>query len=209
MKLHSKYFDSIRVKPDEDRLLRDQHPECDWRGCSKPGLHPAPKGRGHEREYFNFCLDHVRQYNKSYNYFDGMSDDDVADYQKASVTGHRPTWSMGTKGANGSAEQADSSGPNRFGEGFSMEDPFGFFGRSTVDDGPRPVGRERPVRRLERRYLNALGLGESASREEIKARFKALVKRHHPDANGGDTRSEDRLREVIQAYNYLKQAGLC
>lgn len=51
-------------------------------------------------------------------------------------------------------------------------------------------------------------LAEGATKEEIKARFKELVKRHHPDANGGDTRSEDTLREIIQAYNYLKQAGL-
>jgi DnaJ-class molecular chaperone len=51
-------------------------------------------------------------------------------------------------------------------------------------------------------------LGVTATREEIKARFKELVKQHHPDANGGDTRSEDKLREIIQAYNYLKQAGM-
>jgi DnaJ-class molecular chaperone len=49
----------------------------------------------------------------------------------------------------------------------------------------------------------------SATREEIKARFKLLVKRHHPDANGGDRSAEDRLREIIQAYNYLKTAGFC
>ena len=60
----------------------------------------------------------------------------------------------------------------------------------------------------ERKSLDALDLPETASKEEIKARFKELVKRHHPDANGGDTRSADTLREIIQAYNYLKKAGL-
>jgi DnaJ-class molecular chaperone len=61
---------------------------------------------------------------------------------------------------------------------------------------------------LELKALESLDLTPSADRDEIKARFKQLVKRHHPDANGGDKRSEDKLREIIQAYNYLKQAGL-
>ena len=70
-------------------------PPCSWPGCDKAGAHRAPKGRGREGEYHLFCLDHVRDYNKSYNYFSGMSDDDVATYQKSSITGHRPTWSSG------------------------------------------------------------------------------------------------------------------
>ena len=72
-------------------------------------------------------------------------------------------------------------------------------------------GAAEPARRLkplERKSLDALGLPESADRAQIKSRFKALVKLHHPDANGGDKRSENKLREIIQAYNYLKQAGL-
>jgi DnaJ-class molecular chaperone len=68
--------------------------------------------------------------------------------------------------------------------------------------------RRRPLRPVEKKSLEALNLGETASKAEIKARFKELVKRHHPDANGGDNRSEDTLREIIQAYNYLKQSGL-
>jgi DnaJ-class molecular chaperone len=60
---------------------------------------------------------------------------------------------------------------------------------------------------MERKALEALGLDGAASRQTIKARFKELVKRHHPDRTGGDRSSEEKLREVIQAYNYLKQAG--
>ncbi|MDH3579214.1 MAG: molecular chaperone DnaJ, partial [Hyphomicrobiales bacterium] len=75
MKLDSKYFDCIRVKPDEDRRSHDEHPSCDWSGCTRAAQHPAPRGRDREGQYFNFCLDHVRQYNKSYNYFNGMSDE--------------------------------------------------------------------------------------------------------------------------------------
>jgi hypothetical protein len=205
VKLNSKYFDCIRVKPDQDRLLRDVHPPCDWEGCTAPASHRAPMGRGREGQYFNFCLDHVRQYNKSYNYFDGMSDEDVARYQKAAVTGHRPTWSMGTR-SGAATRDAKREG---FMHGFSVDDVFGFFGRATIGGEPRGYTSARPVRRAERKCLTALGLDETATGSDIKARYKALVKRHHPDRNGGDRRSEDKLREVIQAYNYLKQAGLC
>jgi DnaJ-class molecular chaperone len=65
------------------------------------------------------------------------------------------------------------------------------------------------VHNAARKALHALNLEEDASRTEIKARFKMLVKRHHPDANGGSTVSEDKLREIIAAYNYLKSAGFC
>ena len=73
---------------------------------------------------------------------------------------------------------------------------------------PAPASTRRTLKPLELKSLEALDLTAAAERHEIKARFKELVKRHHPDANGGDKRSEDKLREIIQAYNYLKQAGL-
>ena len=71
----------------------------------------------------------------------------------------------------------------------------------------RPEGRK--ILNAQRRALDTLGLEADAKRADIKAKFKVLVKRHHPDANGGDRTSEDRLREIIQAYNYLKSAGFC
>ena len=72
---------------------------CGWPGCRAAGTHRAPKGRGRDGEYLFFCLDHVREYNHSYNYFAGMSDDEVAAWQKAAITGHRPTWKMGVGSA--------------------------------------------------------------------------------------------------------------
>lgn len=210
MKLDSKYFDCIRVKPDKDRLLRDRSPGCEWEGCSQPGPHRAPRGRGREGQYFHFCLDHVRQYNKSYNYFAGMSDEEVATYQTSTITGHRPTWSMGVNGGarNGHGFHTGDR-PSGFTHAFTVEDAFGFFGRPTLDTGPRDDRPQRPIRTVERKCLRALGLDDTATASEIKASFKALVKLHHPDSNGGDRRSEDKLRDVIQAYNYLKQVGLC
>ena len=90
----SKYFDMIRIKRPSKGKASEQKslPSCQWKGCDKPGHHKAPKGRGHDGEFFVFCATHVRQYNASYNYFDGMSDNDVADFQRSAAYGHRPTW---------------------------------------------------------------------------------------------------------------------
>lgn len=198
MNLNSKYFDRIRVKPDTEAVLRDHPLRCAHPGCKAPGTYPAPKGRGREGEYFHFCLDHVRNYNKSYNYFTGMSDDDVARYQAQASTGHRPTWSNRAE-----------SGPQRTRFTYwteALRDPFGFFAGSHA----RPNAEsQKPVQNAQRKALDALNLDAMASPADIKARYKALVKRHHPDANGGDTSSQDRLREIIQAYTYLKREGFC
>jgi DnaJ-domain-containing protein 1 len=208
MKLDSKFFDRLRVKPDANRLLRDACPSCEWQGCAEPGLYPAPKGRGREGEYHRFCLDHVREYNKSYNYFSGLPDEEVIKHQKADIIGHRPTWFVGVN--SWGRDRAASYGRRKgFSYRFATQDPFGLFG-DAAEPRPRADGAEppRPIRRAERKCLRQLNLDDSATKAEIKTRFKDLVKRHHPDRNGGDRRSEDKLREVIQAYNYLRQAGL-
>jgi hypothetical protein len=207
MKLDSKLFDRLRVKPDAARLIRDACPSCEWQDCAEPGLYPAPKGRAREGEYHRFCLDHVRQYNKAYNYFAGMPDEDVAKHQKEDVIGHRPTWFVGV---NSSARKraAFTERRNGFSWRFATQDPFGLFGAGQAGESKPKAEPERPLRRAERKCLRQLSLEEGASKAEIKARFKDLVKRHHPDLNRGDRRSEDKLREVIQAYNYLRQAGL-
>ncbi len=80
-------------------------------------------------------------------------------------------------------------------------------GRTSSRPDPDHKPQQRMVRNVERKALETLGLEASATTAEVKARFKVLVKRHHPDANGGDRSSEDRLVEIIQAYNYLKTIG--
>ena len=213
MKLDSKFFDRLRVKPDEDRLLRDRSPPCEHEGCQEPGLYPAPKGRGREGQYHRFCLDHVREYNKTYNYFSGLPDDEVVRHQKADTTGHRPTWSIGVNawsrdGTRKNGARKRGAGAGGFVHRFATYDPFGFFadrvpGAAATDGSPA-----RTIRRAERKCLRQLNLEDTATKADIKARFKELVKRLHPDHNRGDRSSEDKLREVIQAYNYLRQAGL-
>ena len=207
MSNNSPLFDRIRVKPDQDRRLRAELPGCEWPRCDAPATHRAPKGRLRASEYWRFCLDHVREYNNSYNFFEGMSDDAIAKYQKEDLTGHRPTWKMGSVGGRRTEAKRNSRGSR--GSGWAADDPFGLFERVAGGGQARPAAEGRKVLNAQRRALDVLGLEADAQRADIKARFKVLVKRHHPDANGGDRTSEDRLREIIQAYNYLKSAGFC
>lgn len=203
----SPLFDRIRVKPDQDRRLRAELPPCEWPGCNGGATHRAPKGREHANEYWRFCLDHVREYNSTYNYFAGMNDDAVAKYQKDALTGHRPTWKMGSLGGKRGARP----GKGFRGSDHTSDDPFSLFGDSgaRANTGRAKTAEARKVFNAQRRALETLGLEDDASRADIKSKFKTLVKRHHPDANGGDRGSEARLREIIQAYNYLKSAGFC
>ncbi len=206
MKLNSKYFDSIRAgaKRSAEEPVRGLG-VCQWKGCGKPAEHKAPRGRGHDGQYYVFCMDHVRQYNASYNYFDGMSDAEVEDFRKDALTGHRPTWKTG---ANAWAHGTRNGQPGTAGAGARSGDPNAFFAWRAKKAREEPAESRRQLRPLERKSLEALNLGPQAGKQEIKTRFKELVKQHHPDVNGGDNRSEDKLREIIQAYNYLKQAGL-
>jgi hypothetical protein len=137
-----------------------------------------------------------------------MREDAVDRYQKDAINGHRPTWKMGMAGGPRLRRLYNRFFPGRE----DADDPldvlreFGAYRRS------KPLGAEperRALRNAERKALHSLGLEDGAGRAEIKGRFKDLVKRHHPDVNGGDRGSEDKLREIIEAYRYLKSAGLC
>jgi len=205
----SPLFDRIRVKPDQDRRLRAEHPCCEWPGCNGAATHRAPKGRDREKEYWRFCLGHVREYNHSYNFFAGMSEDDIARYQKDAVVGHRPTWKMGMNGGRPTTRSHSARfQPNLDGADDPLDLSRHFGAAAAGADGERLRRREsRVIHNAERRALDTLGLESGATTAEIKLRFKMLVKRHHPDANGGDRSTEDRLREIIQAYNYLKSVG--
>jgi curved DNA-binding protein CbpA len=204
MKPYSKYFERIRVRPDPEAELKSRAPRCQWDGCNEAGTHRAPVGRMKEGEYFRFCFDHVREYNKGFNYFSGLADSEIARYQKEALTGHRPTWKMGVNGGPRSAPDLAQHRSGRAGYYNRIRDPYNLFGGAGA-----PPPRERKAKPLEAKALETLGLDTKATGADIKARYKELVKRHHPDTNGGDRGSEERFRDVLQAYRVLKQAGLC
>jgi hypothetical protein len=199
MDLNSPIFDRIRVKARPQTEVKPAQIRCDHPGCLLPGEFRAPMGRMREGHYFCFCLNHVREYNASYNYFTGMSDDAIAKYQKDASVGHRPTWSMGVN-RDGKPFREEGVDP--------VEDPLGLFrarARRTTEP-PKPAKPRYGVAAA--KALVTLGLEDGAEPEAIRTRYKELVKRLHPDANGGDRSREDKLREIIQAYKYLRSTKL-
>ncbi|WP_372426145.1 J domain-containing protein [Salinarimonas chemoclinalis] len=217
MDLNSPLFDRIRIKPKAEKVdahaesaaKTAQAPACEHPGCDGQGLYRAPKGRGQEGKYWRFCMDHVRAYNASYNYFKDMPEEAVAAYQKDSVIGHRPTWSMGV---NPAARERAAKGARAgaYARDWAYHDPFDVLREGGVGETRRAPEPPRPrYSGPVRQALDVLGLEEGADAPTIKAAYKALVKRFHPDAHGGDRAYEERLRDIIRAHDTLKTAGLC
>src|SRR6478736_4439985 len=135
MKLDSKYFDKIRVKPASDKKkAAEAVPQCDWPDCPRPGRHKAPMGRGHEGKFYNYCTEHVQEYNKSYNYFSGMKDDEMQEFQKNARLGERPTWKLG-QNATPNASSVRRRGAQM------RSDPFGLAAKAAKAPGRHPTGR--------------------------------------------------------------------
>ncbi|WP_353184759.1 J domain-containing protein [Bosea sp. (in: a-proteobacteria)] len=204
MNINSRLFDRIRIgSSDAEAVVDNDAPRCDRPGCMRPGEFRAPKGRGREGQFFRFCMDHVKEYNASYNYFAGMDDDALAAYQKQEEIGHRPTWKLGV---NASAARMAQRGRVANGEaGPDISDAFNLFGARRAQQAAKAEPR---VGVLAMKALETLGLDDSADSAAIKARYKELVKRFHPDANGGDRSREGTLQEILKAYQQLKSVGM-
>lgn len=190
----------IRQKPAFDA---DGARLCDCEGCQEPGEHRAPRSRTNLREYHWFCLQHVREYNKRWDYFQGMSSEDIDHHLREDMTWHRPTWRFASFDGGNGARSFDAYRHGR------VHDPFGIFsnmGAGTGTAGSGQNGQTPPpatFAREERHAFATLDMEPTLDPERIKTRYKELVKRYHPDANGGDARSEDRLKMINQAYSTL------
>lgn len=193
-----KFGYDIRVKPpSEEKATRPTERKCEWAGCDNKAEHKAPKSRTNVHEYQWFCLDHVREFNRSWNFFDGWDEDEVREYQKAASTGHRPTWKLGDKSTHPGAREGVEN----------AEDPFRLFERTRRQtDAPSP--RRKLPKQVEDAFFT-LGLRPPSSAKAIKDRYKELVKKFHPDANQGEKGYEERLKRIIDAYQNLKKAGFC
>ena len=168
---------------------------CSHEGCGAPASYPAPRDRGSgEEDRIWFCLEHVQAYNRAWDYFRGMSQDEIERFRAGVVTGHRPTWKLGDR-----AYRAWISG--------QVEDTFTFFG-GTGPGASANGANGHQMDEKQRKALAEMDLDKSASLQEIKMRYKQLVKRYHPDANGGDKRAEERFKSISEAYNYLISSGL-
>ncbi|MEO9168061.1 MAG: DnaJ domain-containing protein [Aestuariivirga sp.] len=198
MNLHSKLFDKIRVKPEptaKEKAAAAIKP-CEWPGCDKAAKHRAPKGRNAEGQFWNYCTAHTQEYNKTYNYFEGMKDDEQAAFRKDAQTGNRPTWKLG--------EAAAVFAGARRRQAKYIEDPLNILIKEKIKTNAK---HGRALRRNELDALGALGLPEDAKPAEVKSKYKTLVKRLHPDANQGSRANEDTLNAVIKAYDTLRATG--
>jgi hypothetical protein len=204
----------IRVKKGRGKSREEPQAthNCEWVGCDMPGPHRAPRTPGKLNDYRWFCQTHAREYNRAWNFFEDMSDEEVAEYQAATIVGDRPTWAMSAnawerRGRRKSPPPGFVPGKSRATDRSGREssgDAYGFLG-DDADGAKRPERRHVP--KLQKKALETLHLDEQASMEEVRGRYKELVKRFHPDANGGDRGAEDRLREVINAYRTLRAAN--
>jgi DnaJ-domain-containing protein 1 len=190
-----KFGKDIRIKPDE--AARPKSPRrCARPECENEGTHRVPKARDRLNEHLWFCLEHARSHNESWDYFAGMSEAQIQAFRVEALTGHRPTWPLGKR----SARTPAGFDPSHIDDGFSV------FGDVAEQEHPRPP--ERHLTRPQVQALDVLNLDASATLQQIKARYKELVKRFHPDANGGDRGAEERLKQVIKAYGVLRASGL-
>jgi DnaJ domain len=200
MDFNSNLFARVRIRAERVDEAADT-PVCQFPGCALAGPYRAPMGRDREGSYFQFCMAHVQEYNKSYNYFNGMTDEAVARFQKDAITGHRPTWSLGVKGREAEANAARNN---------EFSDLMGLFEKAAQKRAAQAEPRPKVSRfgKLSQKALETLHVSEhEATKETIRARYKSWVKQLHPDANGGDRSREEKLREIIRAYNTLKKAG--
>lgn len=195
-------FTDIRVNPPADEVSRERARKtrvCDHKGCDLEGSHPAPKrgAKGNGRHYF--CAKHIAEYNRSFNFFEGMSQAEAAAFARAERFGHKRTWRFGT-GPMAGKKSADQFDPRRWAgrRFFDMDDVAEATGNAT---GGRRSG-------LQARALRELDLEIDASPNEIRARYAEYVRRFHPDSNQGDRSSEDKLQRVLRAGKLLKAAGL-
>ena len=202
-------FVDIRVRPpapeaDEAAAeigLKPGERLCDHPGCRLAGVARAPKSRDLLSEHYWFCQAHAAEYNRSWNFFAGMTDEQIRARQEDDfTTGGRPTWSF--KAGRGSREAAAAASRGFF------RDSFGIFGQGQAHAEAEKAAFDKRLGRLERNALADLDLDARADAGQIRRRYTELLKRCHPDANGGDRSTEHKLTRVIKAYRTLQKAKL-
>ncbi len=178
---------------------------CDKPGCDKPGRFRAPKSPDQLDDFFWFCLDHVREYNLRWNFFQDSTDAELERQFAADRVWGRATRPLREAVAGGGATpHAEGRAWARFG----FDDPMELLGdKATMNPGGERQATSRPQRRLpptERRALEILDAQDTQSKAEIRQIYKALVKDLHPDMNGGKRDDEARLTEVVWAWEQIK-----
>jgi DnaJ domain len=162
---------------------------CDMPECGAMGEYRAPKSRRTLRDYWWFCLQHVREYNLHWDYYKGMTPGEIEAALRADTAWQRPSWPLGRLGHAGWEQEV-------------LRDPLHILASGGLNGGGRTATDSAPADLRE--PLATLGLSWPTTLDAVKTRYKQLAKRHHPDANGGDRTAEERLKTINLAYATLR-----
>lgn len=190
---------SFQNKPDDrSQKVPAIRRNCQAGDCPHLGEFRAPKSRYDLRDYYWFCLDHVREYNKNWDFFKGMSRVEIEQHMTKSTIWDRPTWRMTEAGLR--EENTRQKIYEAFARGESIFEEFDLGSEGpqeahiNVDAIPHPSVEA----------LEVMGLAPPVGWEEVRTRYKTLVKKYHPDTNKGDKEAEERLKKINLAYSILK-----
>jgi hypothetical protein len=188
------YWDTLQ-NPPETAVTTTRN--CDISGCPHRGDYKAPKSRYDLKDYYWFCLDHVREYNQNWDFFRGMSQAEIEKSMSKAVVWDRPSWRSTQAGLNG--ERLRRAVYERFSDGESVFQNFTLGGeednaRVNVNSIPHPAVDA----------LATMGLAPPVGWEEVRARYKNLAKKYHPDVNRKDKNAEEQLKKINLAYSILK-----
>ena len=161
---------------------------CDWENCKEIGRYKAPVEKDNSRRFRFLCLNHIKIFNKNWNYFSDMSDEQVEYFIKSDLTFHKPTRSF-----------ASSENFFKILWDNALEDKANIFKNSHYKDF-----KKSKLSQKDRHALEILGLKSEAKWEDIQKKFKGLVKKYHPDKNRGSKKYEDILKKITLAYSQLK-----
>lgn len=203
-------FRDMRIRPpkagDQERArdvhaLKEGEVKCEYPGCLTAGSSRAPKSRDMPGAHYWFCTPHAAEYNKKWDFFSGMSEGQIAStVNDERQTGGRPTWAF--RASNKSREAASAAAAGKY------RDPIGVFGAPGEKERAAAAASERVLGKIEMTALAAMDLDHRADKATIRTKYTELLKRLHPDSNGGDRSMEDKLQRVIKAYKALKAAKL-
>ena len=180
-----------RAKPLTTEGVKTFERVCEAPGCRLAGEFRAPFSRDKLDQYRWFCLEHVRDYNKKWDYFRGLDADEIEKHIRADTTWRRPVWPLGARRQNGPYVR--------------IHDPLDLSHEAGLDERPRPkMDGSAQLTPAERNALGVLELSWPLTQADVKSRYKELVKIHHPDANGGAREAEEKLKEINAAYSTLR-----
>ena len=162
---------------------------CEWSNCKESGEFKAPLEKDNSKKFRWLCEEHVKLFNKNWNYFEGMHQNEIEDFLKSDLTWHRPTQKFG-----------------------SADNFFNILWNNALNDKFNFVKQEKDINTLKGNKLSEkdkdafiiMELEFTASWPIIQKKFKTLVKKFHPDRNAGDKKFENKLKKVTLAYTHLK-----